>query len=354
LLVAVDPEAFDRSYTFSFLEFLDVNRLSSSILDRMSVRWLVTQVDFPLPGAPFMLSDGGSTRKLDSAGHLDVVTESRPLRGVEIHVSEDFSTTDLAGRLRVEIVGPDGAVRTGRRHVRGFLPAGSHWIPVAAEDLPVGGQAEIRVRLDANAGVLELRTDRFGSPAVNGMAPTGDGLRLAYADDVVIWENLNALGRVRFASEGVVVPDGRERVELLQTPLPSELVLLSEQSDHLTGPGAAEAVIDDFDDQFDHLKISVTTTGPGWLVVADAMQDGWTASVNGVPQPLVAADHALVGIPLPEGSSEVILEYRPSGLRAGVSISVLSLALVLSLTWRRNRKRGDNYGSGVGSSSMVL
>ena len=139
---------------------------------------------------------------------------------------------------------------------------------------------------------------------------------------------------------GVVVPDGKERVEILQTPLPSHLVLLSGQSDHLTGSGAAEAVIDDFDDQYDHLSISLTTTGPGWLVVADAMQNGWVASVNGVPQPLVAADHALVGVPVPEGFSNVIFEYRPSGLRAGVSISVLSLALVLSLAWRRNRRRG--------------
>ncbi|MEE3256787.1 MAG: YfhO family protein [Actinomycetota bacterium] len=353
LLVAVDPEAFDRSYTFSFLEFLDVNRLRSPVLDRMSVRWLVTQVDFPLPGTPFMLSDGGSARELDPDGRLEVTVDSRPLRGIELHLVEDFSTTDLAGRLRVEIVGPDGSVRTGRRHARGFLPAGSHWIPIAAEDLPPGGEMLIRVRLDADDGTLKLRSDESGALALNGMASAGGGLRLAYADDVAIWENLDALERVRFASEAVVVPDGRERVEMLKTPLPSQLALLSEQSGHLTS-GAAEAVIDNFDDQFDHLSISLTTTGPGWLVVADAMQNGWVASVDGVPQPLVAADHAFVGVPVPEGSSTVTLEYRPSGLRAGVSISVLSLALVLSLAWRRNRRRGGNYGSGVDSSSMVL
>ena len=340
LLVAIDPEAFDRSYTFSFLEFLDVNRLRSPVLDRMSVRWLVTQVDFPLPGTPVMLSDGRSARELDPDGRLEVTVDSRPLRGIELHLVEDFSTTDLAGRLRVEIVGPDGSVRTGRRHVRGFLPAGSHWIPVAAEDLPVGGEILVRIRLDADDGTLKLRTHDSGSLAVNGMAPAGGGLRLAYADDVAIWENLDALERVRFASDGVVVPDGKERVEILQTPLPSHLVLLSGQSDHLTGSGAAEAVIDDFDDQYDHLSISLTATGPGWLVVADAMQNGWVASVNGVPQQLVAADHAFVGVPVPEGFSNVVFEYRPSGLRAGVSISVLSLALVLSLAWRRNRRRG--------------
>ena len=50
------------------------------------------------------------------------------------------------------MVAPDGTVRTGRRHVRGFLPVGRHWIPIAAEDLPVGGAMEVRIRVDADDG----------------------------------------------------------------------------------------------------------------------------------------------------------------------------------------------------------
>ncbi|MEC9058026.1 MAG: hypothetical protein VX410_00640, partial [Actinomycetota bacterium] len=196
LLVAIDPEAFERSYTFSFLEFLDVNRLESPVLDRMAVRWLVTQVDFPLPGKPFVMSEGNAVRGLERGAFLEVRVDSRPIRGVELDVVEDLITSDLAGRLRVEIVASDGTVRTGRRHVRGLLPAGRHWVPVAAEDLPVGGEVLVRVRLDADDGVLKLRTDRFGSPALNGMEPAGGALRLAYADDVAIWENLNVLERV--------------------------------------------------------------------------------------------------------------------------------------------------------------
>ena len=43
------------------------------------------------------------------------------------------------------------------------------------------------------------------------MKSAGESLRLAYADDVAIWENLNALERFRFASEGLVIPDGSDR-----------------------------------------------------------------------------------------------------------------------------------------------
>ena len=354
LLVAIDPEAFERSYTFSFLEFLDVNRLESPVLDRMAVRWLVTQVDFPLPGKPFVMSEGSAVRGLERGAFLEVRVDSQPIRGVELDVVEDLITSDLAGRLRIEIVAEDGSIRTGRRHVRGLLPAGRHWVPVAAEDLAVGGEVLIRVRLDADDGVLKLRTDRFGSPALNGMGSAGGALRLAYADDVAIWENLNVLGRVRFASEGVVVPDGGDRVQMLQSPLPSEVVVLSQQAAHLTDSVGAGAAIEKVDDQLDHLSISLTASTPGWLVVADAMQSGWVATVNGVSQPLVAADHALVAVPIPEGSSIVRLEYRPAGLRAGVPISIVSLALVLSLVWTATRKKRTIQTSGADSSSVLL
>ena len=311
LLVAIDPEALDRSYTFSFLEFLDVNRLRSAVLDRMAVRWLVTQVDFPLPGTSFRLSEGSDVTRIAAGDPLTVVVESRPIRGIEFEITEDVVTTDLAARLRVEIVGPDEEVRIGRRHIRGFLPSGRHWIPVAAEDLRVGGEAVVRIRLDGADGVMAVRTNEVGAPALHGMGNPDDGLRLVYADDVAIWENLNAVQRVRFASDAVVIPDQGERVAVLQTPLPPELVLLSEQSDHLTDPAGATAVIHQVDDQLDHLEISLTSTGPGWLVIADAMQSGWAVTVNDVPGALVHADHALVGVAIPEGSHVVRLPMSP-------------------------------------------
>jgi len=353
LLVAIDPEAFDRSYTFSFLEFFDVSRLESSVLDRMAVRWLVTQVDFPLPGSPFVMSDGTAVSTLEQGAVLRLAVESQPIRGVELEVVEDFITSDLAGRLRVEIVAPDGTVRTGRRHVRGFLPAGRHWVPVAAEDLPVGGEMEIRIRVDVDDGILKVRSSGSGAPALNGMKSAGESLRLAYADDVAIWENLDALERFRFASEGLVIPDGSDRVLALQSPLPSEVVVLSEQSSHLTGGAGPEALITQVDDQLDRLSISVDAPSAGWLVVADAMQSGWHAEVNGVSKSLVAADHALVAVPIPAGSSSVILEYRPPGLQAGVRLSMMSAALVVLLAfWAARRKRA--FQKSESDSSSVL
>ena len=300
------------------------------------------------------MSEGTAVSELRQGAVLGVAGDSQPIRGVEIEVVEDFITDDLAGRLRVEIVAPDGTVRTGRRHVRGFLPAGRHWIPIAAEDLPVGGEMEVRIRVDADDGILKLRSSDSGAPALNGMKSAGESLRLAYADDVAIWENLNALERFRFASEGLVIPDGSDRVRALQSPLPSEVVVLSEQTSHLTGVVGSESVIMEVDDQLDRLAISVSAPAAGWLVVADAMQSGWHAKVNGVSQALVAADHALVAVPIPEGASTVTLEYRPPGLQAGIRISMMSVALVVLLTYGAARRRRTSQTSESGSSSVLL
>ena len=87
--------------------------------------------------------------------------------------------------------------------------------------------------------------------------------------------------------------------------------------------------------------------------MADAMQSGWHAEVNGVSKSLVAADHALVAVPIPAGSSSVILEYRPPGLQAGVRLSMMSAALVVLLAfWAARRKRA--FQKSESDSSSVL
>ena len=45
---------------------------------------------------------------------------------------------------------------------------------------------------------------------------------------------------------------------------PSEVVVLSEQSSHLTGGAGPEALITQVDDQLDRLSISVDAPSAGW------------------------------------------------------------------------------------------
>ena len=98
----------------------------------MAVRWLVTQVDFPLPGSPFVISDGTAVSTLEQGTVLRLAVESQPIRGVEIEVVEDFITDDLAGRLRSKLLHPTATFALGGVMFEDFYPpvgTGSRLLP---------------------------------------------------------------------------------------------------------------------------------------------------------------------------------------------------------------------------------
>src|SRR5690606_34246557 len=69
----------------------------------------------------------------------------------------------------------------------------------------------------------------------------------------------------------------------------------------------------------------------GTLVLAEQAQAGWTAVVDGTPQPLVDADGFALAVEVPPGTSQVTFAYRPPGLAPGLAVSALSLLLVVLL-----------------------
>jgi len=85
------------------------------------------------------------------------------------------------------------------------------------------------------------------------------------------------------------------------------------------------------------LVVRTDSAEPGMLVIRDAYDRGWKAYVDGVEAPVLPADLASRGVPVPAGTHEVVLEYDPPALRLGAIISTATLALltVLGLSlWR--------------------
>jgi hypothetical protein len=86
----------------------------------------------------------------------------------------------------------------------------------------------------------------------------------------------------------------------------------------------------------------VKTTGgfPSLLVVAESYFPGWKATVDGKVVPVLEADGAFVGVPLPAGDHTVHLVYqRPAAAVVGRIISFGTILVVLVLWWRRRRLR---------------
>ena len=85
----------------------------------------------------------------------------------------------------------------------------------------------------------------------------------------------------------------------------------------------------------DRITLSLTTTAPGILVVADTWMPGWSAIVGGQKAPVERGNHAQRVVALPVARRhEVILTYRAPGFRIGLGISLLTAGIwvVLALT----------------------
>jgi hypothetical protein len=155
-----------------------------------------------------------------------------------------------------------------------------------------------------------------------------DGLRVVVGDGAIVYERERALPRIRWAPHAEVIADPAARIEALRAGVPSDTVVLSEPGP--TGSGAP-AKIDVLEDGNTQIRVSVDAGGAGYLVIADALQDGWGAEVDGRPTQLRAADHAGVAVLVPAGTHEVTLRYQPVGWQPGKAISAVSLVLVIGI-----------------------
>ena len=99
-------------------------------------------------------------------------------------------------------------------------------------------------------------------------------------------------------------------------------------------------------DEPDHIELEVAATRATALIVLDGSSPGWRAAVDGNPAPMLRAGHHRA-VRVPAGTSRVEMDYRPPGLRAGVALSALSLAVAAAASVpvrRRRRQAGGSEG----------
>ncbi|HEX8422480.1 MAG TPA: YfhO family protein, partial [Pyrinomonadaceae bacterium] len=76
------------------------------------------------------------------------------------------------------------------------------------------------------------------------------------------------------------------------------------------------------------------------LVFSEMNYPGWTATVDGVAQPIYATNFLLRSVPVQAGAHRVEMKYAAPSARTGAWISLATLLLLtsLALTGRRSRK----------------
>src|SRR5262249_3153199 len=83
-------------------------------------------------------------------------------------------------------------------------------------------------------------------------------------------------------------------------------------------------------------RLRVQATSPSRLIVRETWAPGWPARRDGWPVAVEPAGTAFLGVDVPSGCHEIVLEYDPVEVRIGLAISACALvAGILVLTGNR-------------------
>ncbi|MCA9079466.1 MAG: hypothetical protein KDA58_02860 [Planctomycetaceae bacterium] len=93
----------------------------------------------------------------------------------------------------------------------------------------------------------------------------------------------------------------------------------------------------EFDSLANQLRVKFSATSDGTLTLKDLAYPGWTADLDGVPVAWEAID-SFRRIDVPAGTHEVVWRFRPRSVLYGGMVSVLSLLIVVLVSWLQYRR----------------
>jgi len=322
----------------------DIGQATSPILDVLGTKYFVAALSDPVFGTTTSTKSDGTDLTLQPGQPTTfAVPATGGLRAVGFTptgtVPEKISKPDPKSSVSVVIRDATGKqVASSKRLTVGMTAGTVFELPVAAQAEPDGTKLTATVTLDGPAPVTVAAA--AGAIAPTAVSSADDGLDLVHVGTSVIYQRLNALPRIRWASQSEVITDQSARVaKLADGAVPASTVVLS-----APGPAAsgAPATVHVTEDGSETVSSTVDAQGAGYLVVADADQVGWAATVDGKKAPLVAADEGVVAVAVPAGEHTVTLRYAAPHDNAGTWITaataILLIVLVLAEWWWLTRR----------------
>jgi hypothetical protein len=188
----------------------------------------------------------------------------------------------------------------------------------------------VRVAFEGN-GHLVLGTQGNGV-AMGLITDPGDGARVVQSGGAVVYDRTHALPRIRWMAKSTVITSKSAQLKaLVDGTVPLDTVVLSSAKGIPAGSGQPARSFKVVTDDPEHIRVDVDAGGAGFVEVADAIQDGWTATVDGHSADLLAADHALVAVAVPAGHHVIDVTYHATGQRKGFAVSFLSFLVLVGI-----------------------
>lgn len=176
--------------------------------------------------------------------------------------------------------------------------------------------------------------------------PESQGLLLSLkGESYYVYENTARLPRLRLVSSLAFLPENKIPAALADADRGALLDLA--YTDDSTQPATADAdknrdvwATDEtfqsdrgevrlLEDQETRTRIVCAVNKESFLILADTFDPNWTARLNGQALPFIRVNGAFIGVRLPVGSSELVLEFAPLLWRTAMWVSVCAWAVAL-------------------------
>jgi hypothetical protein len=194
------------------------------------------------------------------------------------------------------------------------------------------------LRMGAVGTVLSLDREGFGGLRLRAVLPS------LFPEPILVWGVPEARPR-SWVVGATRVADGAAAFDALLDPSfdPAREVLLAEGRSRAAPPGFAGA------SRIvrlgaERVTLEVEANNPGFVVLADAFDPGWRATIDGRPAPVRRANVAFRAVEVPNGRHRVEMVYRPRSVAIGLSLSLAALigtGVGLGLGVRRGRPHGS-------------
>ncbi|HOQ46469.1 MAG TPA: YfhO family protein [Bryobacteraceae bacterium] len=191
--------------------------------------------------------------------------------------------------------------------------------------------APLDVKLEATYGYNPLKLTAYDEylQAAAGNPKLIDGLNVSRVLNMnrgSVDEHPSALPRAYFAKSVAYAKTAQESRKMLATLNPAETTVILGEPLAIEPDNAAVAEVTHQDER--SLKVRYRTASDGLLRIAVPYYPGWQAFVDDQPRPVLRADHAFIGVPVPAGAHELTLRFQSTYFSLGAGISLATALLI--------------------------
>jgi hypothetical protein len=171
----------------------------------------------------------------------------------------------------------------------------------------------------------------LGAPPYRRLRPEGEPYPSVFREPVALWRVPDPLPRAYVVSGARVAAEPSSYVALFAPDFdPHAEVVLAPPAVAKAPEAGFQGRVRILERRMDRIELEAELGAPGYVVLTEAWDAGWFATVDGAPAPVLRANVLFRAVAAPAGRHLVSMRYLPPGLLRGVATGAAS-ALVLLL-----------------------